>query len=97
MGRLPERDTRSGASKGSRIKWRPSNATIAVIFLLVFTVGPYLAFTKHVPFTGYGYQLNATFSNAVNIATKSPVRIAAEIGVTRLSAAATAGETRSAP
>ena len=76
MGRLPERDTRSGASKGSRIKWRPSNATIAVIFLLIFTVGPYLAFTKHVPFTGYGYQLNATFSNAVNIATKSPVRIA---------------------
>jgi phospholipid/cholesterol/gamma-HCH transport system substrate-binding protein len=75
MGRLPERDTRVGATK-SRFKWRPSNATIALIFVLVFTVGPYLAFTKHIPFTGYGYTLNATFSNGVNISTNSPVRIA---------------------
>ncbi len=49
---------------------------IAVIFILIFTVGPYLAFTGHVPFTSYGYQLKATFSNGVNIATNSPVRIA---------------------
>ncbi|HET9161967.1 MAG TPA: MlaD family protein [Solirubrobacterales bacterium] len=75
MSRLPERDTRVGATD-SRIKWRPSNATIAVIFILIFTIGPYLAFTKHVPFTGYGYTLNATFSNGVNISTNSPVRIA---------------------
>jgi len=75
MGRLPERDTRAGATD-SRFKWRPSNAMIAVIFILVFTLGPYLAFTKHVPFTGYGYTLNATFSNGVNISTNSPVRIA---------------------
>ncbi len=75
MGRLPERDTRAGATN-SRFRWRPSNVMIAVIFILVFTVGPYLAFTKHVPFTGYGYTLNATFSNGVNISTNSPVRIA---------------------
>jgi len=75
MGRLPERDTRAGATD-SRIKWRPSNAAIAIVFLLIFTVGPYLAFTKHVPFTGRGYTLKATFANGVNIATKSPVRIA---------------------
>jgi len=75
MGRLPERDTRVGATD-SRIKWRPSNATIALIFILVFTLGPYLAFTKHVPFTGYGYTLNATFSNGANISVNSPVRIA---------------------
>ena len=75
MGRMPERDTRAGATD-SRFKWRPSNATIAVIFILVFTVGPYLAFTKHIPFTGHGYTLNATFSNGVNISTNSPVRIA---------------------
>jgi ABC-type transporter Mla subunit MlaD len=49
---------------------------IAVIFILIFTIGPYLAFTGHVPFTSYGYQLKATFSNGVNIATNSPVRIA---------------------
>jgi ABC-type transporter Mla subunit MlaD len=75
MGRLPERDTRVGATE-SRFKWRPSNATIALIFILIFTIGPYLAFTKHIPFTGYGYTLNATFSNGVNISTNSPVRIA---------------------
>jgi phospholipid/cholesterol/gamma-HCH transport system substrate-binding protein len=75
MGRLPERDTRVGATD-SRFKWRPSNAMIAVLFILIFTVGPYLAFTKHVPFTGHGYTLNATFSNGVNISTNSPVRIA---------------------
>jgi virulence factor Mce-like protein len=75
MGRLPERDTRAGATN-SRFKWRPSNAAIAVVFLLVFTIGPYLAFTGHVPFTSYGYQLKATFSNGVNISTNSPVRIA---------------------
>jgi ABC-type transporter Mla subunit MlaD len=76
MGRLPERDTRVGAYKARRFSWRPSNALIAVIFILIFTVGPYLAFTGHVPFTGYGYELNATFANGVNISTNSPVRIA---------------------
>jgi phospholipid/cholesterol/gamma-HCH transport system substrate-binding protein len=75
MGRLPERDTRAGATD-RRFRWRPSNAAIALIFILVFTVGPYLAFTKHVPFTGHGYTLEATFSNGVNISTNSPVRIA---------------------
>jgi phospholipid/cholesterol/gamma-HCH transport system substrate-binding protein len=75
MSRLPERDTRQGA-KNSRFRWRPSNVTIAIVFILIFTVGPYLAFTKHVPFTGYGYELNATFANSANIAKNSPVRIA---------------------
>ena len=80
MGRLPERDTRVGASE-RRFRWRPSNVLIAVIFIFVFTVGPYLAFTKHVPFTGRGYTLKATFANGANISTKSPVRIAGvEVG-----------------
>jgi phospholipid/cholesterol/gamma-HCH transport system substrate-binding protein len=76
MSRLPERDIRAQQKPTGRIKWRPSNAAIAIVFLLIFTLGPYLAFTKHVPFTSRGYQLTATFSNAVNISTKSPVRIA---------------------
>jgi phospholipid/cholesterol/gamma-HCH transport system substrate-binding protein len=50
--------------------------TIAIIFILIFTIGPYLAFTKHVPFTSYGYEIKATFSNSANIATNSPVRVA---------------------
>jgi virulence factor Mce-like protein len=80
MSRLPERDTRQGATK-RRFKWRPSNAAIAVVFILIFTIGPYLAFTKHVPFTSYGYELKATFANSANIAKNSPVRIAGvEVG-----------------
>jgi phospholipid/cholesterol/gamma-HCH transport system substrate-binding protein len=75
MSRLPERDTRQG-SKSGRFSWRPSNAAIAVVFILIFTLGPYLAFTKHVPFTSYGYEVKATFSNSANIAKNSPVRIA---------------------
>lgn len=62
-------------------KPRVPNWLIAVIFLLIFTVGPYLAFTKHIPFTSYGYELNATFTQSANIALKSPVRIAGvEVG-----------------
>ncbi len=80
MSRLPERDTRQGAT-ASRFRWRPSNVMIAIVFILIFTVGPYLAFTKHVPFTGYGYELKATFANSANIAKNSPVRIAGvEVG-----------------
>ena len=76
MSRLPERDRRAAAAGTGRFKWRPSNVTIAIIFILIFTIGPYLAFTKHVPFTGYGYEVNATFSNSANIALNSPIRIA---------------------
>jgi ABC-type transporter Mla subunit MlaD len=76
VSRLPERDRRAQMAKGGRFSWRPSNTLIAIIFILVFTVGPYLAFTKHVPFTSYGYELHATFSNSANIATNSPVRVA---------------------
>jgi phospholipid/cholesterol/gamma-HCH transport system substrate-binding protein len=76
MSRLPERDRRAAAAGKGRLKWRPSNATIAILFILIFTIGPYLAFTKHVPFTSYGYEIKATFANSANIATNSPVRIA---------------------
>ena len=54
---------------------------IAIFFLLVVTVGPYMAFTKHIPFTSYGYEVKATFANGVNISKNSPVRIAGvEVG-----------------
>jgi phospholipid/cholesterol/gamma-HCH transport system substrate-binding protein len=65
----------------NRRRERVPNWLIAVIFILVFTIGPYLAFTKHIPFTSYGYELRATFTNSANIAEKSPVRIAGvEVG-----------------
>lgn len=80
MSRLPERDNRAGATK-RRFKWRPSNVAIAIVFILIFTIGPYLAFTGHVPFTSYGYELNATFANSANVALNSPVRVAGvEVG-----------------
>ncbi len=80
MGRLPERDIKAQKGEG-RIKWRPNNVTIALIFIAIFTVGPYLAFTKRIPFTSHGYQLKATFANGVNISPKSQIRIAGvEVG-----------------
>jgi phospholipid/cholesterol/gamma-HCH transport system substrate-binding protein len=79
MTRLPERDQQGGSNR--RFKWRPSNSLIAIVFILLFTIGPYLAFTGHVPFTSYGYEVNATFANSDNVALNSPVRIAGvEVG-----------------
>ena len=65
MSRLPERDTRAGAQRERPLQVAAEQRRRSrSIFLLIFTIGPYLAFTKHVPFTSYGYELNATFANA---------------------------------
>jgi ABC-type transporter Mla subunit MlaD len=50
--------------------------TIGLIAVVLVAIGFYLAFTKSIPFTSPGYQVNATFANAVNIAINSPIRIA---------------------
>src|ERR1700742_924932 len=76
MTRLPERDRRAQESRSGRFSWRPGNVTVAIIFILIFTIGPYLAFTKHIPFTSYGFEIKATFANSANIANNSPVRVA---------------------
>ena len=76
MSRLPERDTSAGRDEAAASSGGRATPLIAIIFILIFTIGPYLAFTEHVPFTSYGYELNATFSNSANIALNSPVRIA---------------------
>ncbi|HVV90389.1 MAG TPA: MlaD family protein [Solirubrobacterales bacterium] len=74
-------ESTGAAKRRRRANPRIPNWLIAVIFILIFTVGPYLAFTKHIPFTSYGYELKATFTNSANIALKSPVRIAGvEVG-----------------
>jgi phospholipid/cholesterol/gamma-HCH transport system substrate-binding protein len=82
MSPLRKAKKSDGAPKSKRRdRKRFPNWAIAVIFILVFTIGPYLAFTKHIPFTSYGYELKATFTNSANIALKSPVRIAGvEVG-----------------
>ncbi|HEY2715952.1 MAG TPA: MlaD family protein [Solirubrobacterales bacterium] len=76
MTRLPERDRRAQEARTGRFRWRPGNVTVAIIFILILTIGPYLAFTKHIPFTSYGFEVKATFANSANIANNSPVRIA---------------------
>ncbi len=76
MTRLPERDRRAQEAPTGRFRWRPGNVMVAIIFILIFTIGPYLAFTKHIPFTSYGFEVRATFANSANIANNSPVRIA---------------------
>jgi len=54
----------------------PGPLTFGVIAVVLVAVGIYFAFAKAIPFTDPGYEIRATFSNAVNIAEKSPVRIA---------------------
>ena len=54
---------------------RGSAVKFAVVFLLVVAIAVYFGFTKHIPFK-HGFQLKAQFSTAMNIHSKSPVRIA---------------------
>ena len=54
----------------------PGPLVFGALAVILVVVGIYLAFTKTIPFTSPGYEVKATFSNAVNIAIKSPVRIA---------------------
>jgi phospholipid/cholesterol/gamma-HCH transport system substrate-binding protein len=54
----------------------PSPAKIGLAVALLAAVGIYLAFAKHIPFTGHGYELHATFENAATLKPQSPVRIA---------------------
>ncbi|MFN8162168.1 MAG: MlaD family protein [Solirubrobacterales bacterium] len=54
----------------------PGPAVVGTVMILLVVVGLYLAFTKEIPFQSPGYELKATFANAVNISDKAPVRIA---------------------
>lgn len=54
----------------------PGPLFFGLLAVIIVIVGLYLAFTKTLPFTSPGYEVQATFRNAVNIAIKSPVRIA---------------------
>jgi ABC-type transporter Mla subunit MlaD len=49
---------------------------IGFVFVLVALIGLVLAYTKHIPFTSYGYELHAVFRNSPVVAKNSPVRIA---------------------
>ncbi len=52
---------------------RPVRTGILVVVLLLLVA--YFSFNKHIPFK-HGFRLNAVFTNALNVHSKSPVRIA---------------------
>ncbi len=54
----------------------PGPLAVGLFVVLVIVVGIYLAFAKSLPFTSPGYELKATFANAVRVSDKAPVRIA---------------------
>jgi ABC-type transporter Mla subunit MlaD len=54
----------------------PGPTAVGLFVVLLIVAGIYLAFTKSLPFTSPGYELKATFANAVRISDKAPVRIA---------------------
>lgn len=58
----------SELGKGSRVRF-------AVVMLVVLVIAVYFGFTKAIPFK-HGFQLKAMFATAVNVHSKSPVRIA---------------------
>jgi phospholipid/cholesterol/gamma-HCH transport system substrate-binding protein len=59
----------------SELQKRSNPVRFGAVFLVVLAILVYFGFTKHIPFK-HGYRLNAVFNTAVNIAPKSPVRIA---------------------
>lgn len=59
----------------SELQKRSNPVRFGAVFLVVLAILVYFGFSKHIPFT-HGYRLNAVFNTAVNVAPKSPVRIA---------------------
>ncbi len=49
---------------------------IGLVVAILFVVGFYLGFTKHVPFTSRGFELHAVFERGSTVKPDSPVRIA---------------------
>jgi ABC-type transporter Mla subunit MlaD len=66
---------RHGEIAVSELQRRSNPVRFGVAFVIVLAIVVYFGFTKHIPFK-HGYRLNGMFNTAVNIAPKSPVRIA---------------------
>jgi phospholipid/cholesterol/gamma-HCH transport system substrate-binding protein len=72
MAGSPDLDPRIWGRRNRRF----GPAGYGLIIVVILAIASYLAFTKHIPFTGHGYELNATFENATTLQPNSPVRIA---------------------
>ena len=70
---------------------RSNPVRFGIVVLLITAIVVYFGFTKHIPFT-HGYRLKAVFSSALNIAPKSPVRIAG-VDVGKVASVQRRGET----
>ncbi len=58
------------------VELRRSNPIrVGIVFLVILAIAVYFGFTKHVPFK-HGFRLSGVFSTAVNVHSKSPVRVA---------------------
>ena len=53
---------------------RTNPVRFATVLLIALAIALYFGFTKHIPFK-HGYRLNAVFSTAVNIKSKSPITV----------------------
>lgn len=73
---LPEDERKRYRAAKHQARRPVPNWLIGVLLLIFATVGPYLAFRKHIPFTGYGYELEAVFNNSLQVSAGSPVRVA---------------------
>ena len=69
---MPARRTKLPA----RVRVPRHNASIGLALLLLAIFGLVLAYTKHIPFTGHGFELKADFANPATLRVDSPVRIA---------------------
>jgi phospholipid/cholesterol/gamma-HCH transport system substrate-binding protein len=74
MSRLP-RLRRHDEIPVSELQRRSNPVRFGIWLIVVLAIVLYFGFTKHIPFK-HGFRLNAVFNTAVNIHSKSPVRIA---------------------
>ncbi len=70
---------------------RSNPVRFGIVVLLIVAVAVYFGFTKHIPFK-HGFRLHATFTSSLNIAVKSPVRVAG-VPVGKVSSVRREGET----
>lgn len=76
MAGLSEQERAEYRAAHHQQRRRLSNATVGFLIIVVTLGALYLAFVKHIPFTGHGYTVEATFANAMDVQPGNPVRIA---------------------
>ncbi len=70
---------------------RSNPVRFGLVVLIITAIVVYFGFTKHIPFT-HGFRLKAQFSSVLNVAPKTPVRIAG-VPVGKVSSVRRQGET----